>query len=111
MVTFNVMYTPTQLEVIKIFEDPQRKLDKQIIKMKYGTCISYKLDEVHLEDIFRVAKENEWLFEIRELPQEASTSLVHYNYFLRKTIISYNPTIPVLEQSEETLEQLISIFK
>lgn len=70
--------------------------------------------EPHLEDVFRVAGKK-WLI-----------ITVQYNYSKREYIgitfddnkaewiwepIEYNPTLSLLEQSEETLTQLISLFK
>jgi len=78
------MYTETQLEVIKLF---------------------WKND-IHLEDLFILSedkRETIWIW-----------YWFWWSYitdYMWNWIFPYDPTIPLLEQPEETLKQLISLFK
>lgn len=65
--------------------------------------------EPHLEDVFRVADEKEILFDIEKHGLEKWYCLYFYTPYTNN--IEYNPTLQLLEQSESTLQQLISLFK
>lgn len=63
----------------------------------------------HLEDVFRLADEKEWYIEI------IWTELLFWNeLWIQKDSMRlelYAPALPLLEQSEETLTQLIDLFQ
>ena len=138
-------YTPTQLEIIKIFWKKDLSFGCLIRKEKWKwfkianisdikypdwkTCYKQakwywvhwkfyqpkfktELDfEIlwhipHLEDVFRVAEEKWWKCEILD-----SESIWYKNCIIIKWVwIEFNPTLLILEQSEETLKQLITLF-
>ena len=59
--------------------------------------------EPQLHDVFRVAKEN-W----EDMFMWSESLLLSPD--IRKIYVPYNPTLPLLQQSEETKTQLISLF-
>ena len=61
--------------------------------------------EPHLEDVFRVSKEK-WV--MINLSRDSNN---WFELFVWMKHFPYNPTITLIEQSEETLKQLISLFK
>lgn len=156
------MYTPTQLEIIKIFWkkdftewclvwefDNQNAFGYKIISYEKFDCpvewdsefirlISfhrkkelYQYDSREwnsnkiikflkynvlwhiptLEDIFIVAHDREYYCEIVQSRNEYDVYYLIIHTKWEEESIEYNPTIPVLEQSEYTLKQLISLFK
>ena len=66
--------------------------------------------EPHLEDVFRVAEERWFTFDLINFwtKQPRLTSIIPSNENFN---IPYNPTLPLLSQPEETLTQLINLFK
>lgn len=156
------MYTPTQIEAIKIFwkkdlsfgcivlhqhsytpeywpeqvsivtrNDGNKNESEWLLPRWVWVDSSYQVEEYtilwhepHLEDVFRVAKEkakisHKWdIYSIVDLSinghyrNELSIVLQGgFNNDFHKDRIQYNPSIPLLQQSEETLKQLISLFK
>lgn len=63
----------------------------------------------HLEDVFRVAKWKAFIYAIT--PLRLWTYEIWFNDWYRTTYINYTPEMPLLEQSEETLTQLLNLFK
>ena len=60
--------------------------------------------------MFRVAEEKNWRLSV--LAKTDDTYEVWVSSAIKiPNIITYNPTLPLLEQSEETLQQLISLFE
>ena len=133
------MYTPTQLEVIRIFgkkdlsfgcwlfiQNPDwyaqyiEEIDAwngfTIMSATYGYSVLNDKSDIlkdwniighipHLEDVFRVAFDNGKSLEIWKSDEWYSLCFSQYKRIL------YNPDITLIEQSELTLQQLISLFK
>ena len=68
--------------------------------------------EPHLEDVFRVAEDKKKRITIEYYTQWPHLIINPIEVNLKNPErIEYNPTLPLLEQSEETLTQLINLFK
>ena len=146
------MYTPTQLESIKIFGRKDLSFGcifkywdiytrycypwtsfHIVQKLNADTYAIWNEDfkkieilwhEPHLEDVFRVAK-NKWKIIDKWTEYwivdfciwwhyRNELSIVFqwwFNNDFHKDKIMYNPTLQLLEQSEETLNKLISLFE
>ena len=86
-------------------------------KMKDGTIYNHRDFEIlwhepHLEDVFRVAEDKKKRITIEYYTQWPHLIINPIEVNLKNPErIEYNPTLPLLEQSEETLTQLINIFE
>jgi len=133
------MYTPTQIELIKLFWKKDltfgcfayayrdwynsKQLYKNVWGNKYVLADIWDFDFIskdewdveilwhipHLEDVFRVAIEK-WFHVSLALQSRWEYFLSIYgsdtqNFYL------YNPTLPLIDQPEETLTQLLTLFK
>lgn len=144
------MYTPTQLEAIKIFgrkdltdwciitglcldsywELKERRLCRKTYAWYYlvashkwnfhdncwsvhkPSSIEILWHEPHLEDVFRVAKEKKFHYiDITHLSDWTHELCFAWTGETDDECIPYNPTITLLEQSESTLQQIISLFE
>lgn len=69
-----------------------------------------------LEDIFRVAKDKDFdLFQVvyhdKMWSTESQQGIFAIDNMSKSVRIPYNPTLPLIEQDESTLSQLLSLFK
>lgn len=68
----------------------------------------------HLEDIFRVAEEELWKIWVSDVNKIEWAIRGYSIVFIRpyeSWITPYSPTLPLIEQDETTLSQLLSLFK
>lgn len=127
-------YSPIQLEAIKIFGrkdltewclvnhwfsyNPEIDWEKQIWKIKTYDWRRWAMlfdwfnvddfeilwHEPHLEDVFRVAKEK-WYF------VKLQSDEIYFYTYQHDESFKFISSLPLLEQSEDTLTQLINLFK
>lgn len=68
--------------------------------------------EPHLEDVFMVAKEKKFHYiDITHLSDWTHELCFAWTWETDDEAIKYNPTLPLIEQDEDTLKQLLEIFK
>lgn len=100
------------IETVIIRTEEQLKKAKEYFT-EWNAWILYKellWHEPHLEDVFRVAEEKWFTFDLINFwtKQPRLTSLIPSNENFN---IPYNPTLSLLEQSEETKQKIINLFK
>lgn len=109
-------YWPEQVSIVTR-NDGNKNESEWLLPRWVWVDSSYQVEEYtilwhepHLEDVFRVAEEKWFTFDLINFwkKQPRLTSLIPSNENFN---IPINPNIPLLEQPEETLKQLISLFK
>lgn len=115
-------YTATQLEVIKRFWRKELS-DYCLVKVdwKYIFHRDKSILESHYEilwhiphlfpDVARVMRDRWWSIDYEENLNESNIWELYITHFGWNTVIPFDSIIPLLDQSESTLTQLLTLFK
>lgn len=115
--TFGCLIFRKEKQIIHQMDSHDMPCDEWEIWRERGNAEPYLLTKdfeilwhiPHLEDLFRVAEEKWKVVEVRNVCYSRIELFTKDNPF--PLCVPYNPTLPLLEQSEETLNQICNLFK